>query len=91
MPNRYSPLGEQLEKAYVTAVADWHRSNRRGMDMEVALTSTIKRVHLEVQLRPARLGLLLVTFVGRRQQDQDVYPFELQSTPFSALMNNPLM
>jgi hypothetical protein len=80
-----SPLGEQLDQAYVAAVSDWLHYNRRGMDTEVALTSTLKRIQLEITLRPGRHGLAIVTLVGRRQVDTDTYASGVEATPLSAL------
>ena len=78
-------LGEQITAAYVAAVEDWLHYNRRGMETEVALTSTLKRLQIEVTLRPGRRGLAIITLVGRRQVDSDTYASEVEATPLSAL------
>lgn len=84
MPDRWLSLGQDLDSAYLAATQDWLRYNRRGMDDEVAMTSTLRHVQIDVTLRPGRKGLVIISYVGRRQIDTDSYPFEVYATPFSA-------
>lgn len=85
MSDRWLPLGDAVEAVYSESVQDWLRWNRRGMETEVALTSAVRLVTLEVTLRPGRHGLAIVSLHGRRANDTDTYAAEVLATPLSAL------
>lgn len=85
MTDRYLPLGEAVDDAYATAVEDWLRMYRRGQPTEVAMTSTLQRVVLDVQLRPGRMGFVLVSLHSRGQIPPEVHYQPIYPTPYSAL------
>lgn len=78
-------LGREVERAYSDAIAWWLGENTAPGDLETRLSADIRRVTIEVQLHPGRMGSVFVSVQPRRAKSPVVWPHPLGLTLYSAL------
>lgn len=81
---QYPALGAAIEGAYRDALEDWLRYHRKGRDLETVLANDVKSVQVSAALKPFGRSYIVISIIARKHHDSASYPFDLQTTPFSA-------